>query len=780
MKRPRISVWRLVWVTAAAIVVAGVVAPFLDAGGFKEHIRQSLREALGREVELGDVHLNLFSGPGFSVDRVVIHDEPGAGIEPFAYVESLDARVSLASLWTRHLRFSSLTLVNPSINLVRPEGGQWNVLPLVGRTAGAAAGTPLPDIEVSGGRINFKFGDTKSIFYVSNASIDISPPSSQGGGWSVRFEGVPARTDRVAPAYGAFRARGRWQPDPATGGAVDISLELERSSLGEAIRLLHGHDIGVHGQVSARARLTGPVSDIHVEGRLEVSDVHRWDLMPPYTGFWPFDCTGRLDLIGQTLDLDTAPGQQIGLAVRASEFLRQPRWAATVSLHSAPIEQAVTLAREMGLPVPEKLEAAGKLTGVIGYSPNSGVAGMLGADDVSVRAPDAPELKLAHGELVVDNDSVRLTPAAVAFASSPLGRLEGEYSWRSQTFDAVLTTRSAAITTTAAAARLVGGAPLLEQWSNGTWRGLVRYQKRSEADQGQWSGVLDIENAEVSIDGLAEPVVLESARISLREPGIVLDRIRGHAGEVEFTGDYRLVPTASRPNRFRLKAASVSGPALEALLAPTLRRDESFLRRALRLGRTRVPGWLASRRADISFQIGEMDGTPLPLRNVRGRILWTGAGADIAGFSAQTGGLSITGDLSVNLRGSAPVYRLEGDFRNRKWAGGDWEGGGVLDTSGMGAALVKNLKAELDFSGHSVELSGERFSTVSGHCALAPSGQGKPVLKLSDVAVTAGGDVLQGQGATDAAGNVHLELGAATRALRLTGTLWPLKLEARP
>jgi len=780
MKFPRITAWRAVWVTAASIVVVGLAAPFFDADGFKEHIRQSLSEALGREIELGEVHLDLFSGPGFSVDRVVIYDEPGAGIEPFAYVESLDARVSLASLWTRRLRFSSLKLVNPSINLVRPDGGQWNVLPLVGRTAGAPADVPLPEIEVSGGRINFKFGNVKSIFYLSHASIDISPPSPRGGDWSVRFEGVPARTDRVAPAYGAFRARGRWRPDPVTGGTVDISLELERSSLGEVVRLLHGHDIGVHGQVSARAHLTGPVSDIRVQGRLEISDVHRWDLMPPYTGFWPFDCTGRLDLIGQTLDLDTAPGQQIGFDVRASEFLRRPRWAATVSLHSVPIGQAVTLAREMGLPVPERLEASGKLTGVIGYSPNSGIAGVFGADDVSVRAPETPELKLAHAELVIGSDSIRLTPVAVAFSSSPLGRLEGEYFWRSQTFDTVLTARSAPITATAAAARLVGGAPLLEQWSKGTWRGLVRYQKRSESDQGQWSGVLDVEDAEVSIDGLAEPVVLESARISLREPGIVLDRIRGHAGEVEFTGDYRLVPAASHPHHFRLKAASVSGPALEALLAPTLRRDESFLRRALRLGRTRVPAWLASRRADIAFQIGELNDTPLPLRNVRGHILWNGAGADIAGFSAQSGGLSVTGDIFVNLRGSVPVYRLEGDFRNRRWAGGEWEGGGVLDTSGMGAAMVKNLRGKIDFSGRSVELPGERFSTISGRCALMPSGQEKPVLKLSDLAATAGGEVLQGQGAADAEGNVHLELGAGPRALRLTGTLWPLKLEARP
>lgn len=778
MKRPRITPWRLVWAAVACVAVAGVALPLFDAGGFKEHVRQSLREALGRDVELGDVHLDLFNGPGFSVERVVIHDEPAAGIEPFAYVESLEARVGLASLWTGRLEFSSLTLVNPSVNLVRPEGGQWNVLPLVGRTAGAPAGAQVPDIEVRNGRINFKFGDTKSIFYLSNAAIDITPPSATGGEWSVRFEGAPARTDRVAPAYGSLRARGRWRPDAVTGGTVDISLDLERSSLGEVIRVLHGHDIGVHGQVSARARLTGPVSDIRIAGRLEVSDVHRWDLMPPYAGFWPFDFTGRLDLSAQTLDIETSPGQQIGFAVRASEFLKQPKWAATVTLRSVPIAEAASLSREMGLPVPEGLEAAGNLSGAAGYSPVSGIAGMLGVEDVSVRAPGAPELRFARGELVIGNDSVHLQPTAVAFAESALGRLEGEYSWRSQTFDTVLTARSAPIEATAGAARMVGGAPLLEQCSKGTWRGMVRYQKRSGEDRGQWSGVLDVEGAEIAIDGLATPVTLASARISLREPGLVVDRIRGQAGGIEFTGDYRLTPGAARPHRLRLRAGAVPAADLEALLAPTLRRDEGFLRRALRLGRTRVPDWLAARRADVSFQIAALDGAGLAVRNLRGRMRWTGPNVEIAGFAAQAGGSVVTGDISVDLRGSVPAYRLEGDFRNRNWAGGEWEGGAVLATSGTGASLLRNLKGKIDFSGRSVEVSGERFSAISGHCALAMT-EGSPVITLTNLAATAGNEVFKGQGGMDAAGNVQVELSAASRGLRLTGTIWPLKLDAR-
>ena len=46
----------------------------------------------------GPVHFNLFTGPGFTVDDVTIHEDPRAGIEPFAYVGTLEARVQLLSL----------------------------------------------------------------------------------------------------------------------------------------------------------------------------------------------------------------------------------------------------------------------------------------------------------------------------------------------------------------------------------------------------------------------------------------------------------------------------------------------------------------------------------------------------------------------------------------------------------------------------------------------------------------------------------------------------------
>ncbi|MGD0436484.1 MAG: AsmA family protein, partial [Bryobacteraceae bacterium] len=110
-----------------AVIAAGLAAPFLRADRLRPRIQAALEAALKRPVRIGDVHLNLFTGPGFTVERVLIDDDPAAGIEPFANVDSLRARVRLGSLFAGKLAFSSLYLDAPSVNLVKMPSGAWNI-----------------------------------------------------------------------------------------------------------------------------------------------------------------------------------------------------------------------------------------------------------------------------------------------------------------------------------------------------------------------------------------------------------------------------------------------------------------------------------------------------------------------------------------------------------------------------------------------------------------------------------------------------------------------------
>jgi hypothetical protein len=144
-------------------------------------------------------------------------------------------------------------------------GAVWNFAELLHRTKFSA----LPALYVRSGRINFKFGDTKSVYYVTDTDFDVSPPNALSGEWRVRFSGQPARTDRPARGFGSFIASGSWRP----ADQLDLRIQLEPSAMNEMISLVYGRDIGVHGRVAASARLAGPLANLHINGALNVEDV---------------------------------------------------------------------------------------------------------------------------------------------------------------------------------------------------------------------------------------------------------------------------------------------------------------------------------------------------------------------------------------------------------------------------------------------------------------------------------------------------------------------------
>ena len=299
------------------LLIAGFVAPVFTADQYGRRLQASLERALGRRVEIGNVHFNLFKGPGFSVDNVTIYEDPSIGMEPVVYIQepgSMEVAPSIWSLLGGKFVIASIRLDGASINLTKSgpasEWGRWNfssiVNPSVMRTA--------PAIHVRDSRIHFKFGDTKSVFYLTETDLDISP-SGSGGDWKIACSGQPARADRPAQGLGSFTLKGRWYADP---GRVDLDLEVDRAALGEITALMSGQDAGVHGTLTSRLHLAGPLNNMGITGRLDITDVHRWDMMPGNSQGWRQQILGRLDLIGQQIELhSTTRGQCDPAADRA-------------------------------------------------------------------------------------------------------------------------------------------------------------------------------------------------------------------------------------------------------------------------------------------------------------------------------------------------------------------------------------------------------------------------------------------------------------------------------
>ena len=208
-------------ILALTLLGIGILAPSLTADQYGRRLQASLERSLGRRVEIRKVHFNLFKGPGFSVDKVIIYEDPAIGwsLWPTLKPGSMEVVPSIWSLLGGRFVISSIRLDEASINLTKSgpasEWGRWNfasfINPSVIRTA--------PAIHVRNGRIHFKFGDTKNVFYLTETDLDISPAGS-GGDWKIECSAKPARTDRSAQGLGSFTLKGAGTPQSAASSSI--------------------------------------------------------------------------------------------------------------------------------------------------------------------------------------------------------------------------------------------------------------------------------------------------------------------------------------------------------------------------------------------------------------------------------------------------------------------------------------------------------------------------------------------------------------------------------
>lgn len=387
---------------AAALAV--FVALFLFRPGIhqlRNRIANSIGSALGRRVAIDDVHLQFLPRPGFDLEGLVIYDDPAFGAEPMIRAQDVFAAIRLRSLLRGRLEIAKMSAADPSINVVRNSQGRWNLAGLIERNAQIPAAPTqkassetrpaFPYLEATSARINFKLGQEKKSYALTDAEVALWQDSENS--WGARMKAQPVRTDFNLTDTGRLQIDANWQRSRNLRMTpVRLTLAWENGQLGQITKLLSGRDRGFRGAVTLIANASGTPEALAIDSQVTINGLRRYDIMDSRNVNVATSCTGKYNaaskfltdiacespVAGGTLRLRGSVGtgkagsgtvrtKNIAIKMATPGFVERrsdyPTYDLTLIAERVPLASALALFHQAKQQLPPDLTATGMLEG---------------------------------------------------------------------------------------------------------------------------------------------------------------------------------------------------------------------------------------------------------------------------------------------------------------------------------------------------------------------------------------------------------------------------------
>ena len=559
-------------------------------------------------------------------------------------------------------------------------------------------------------------------------------------------------------------------------------MNLDPSNLSEITALIEGHDIGIHGTVSASAHLEGPLAALRIGGDLRLEDVHRWDLLPSSGDFWQVAYQGKADLVTHHFAIRTLPpstGEVVPLAleVRINEFLTRPAWSIFATLHKAPIQPLLPLGKRMGLALPSGLEMNGALDGVVGYSNSSGLEGGIAITNAVAVLPGIPPLRSAVANVRVSGGNIHIDPAILEAGVGGTLRAGGDFNLSSQHLAASLSVDEFPVRALKTTAQTWFGAPAaLASLTDGYITGQFLYSSEERADHDSkppaWSGQFQFSNATLAPPGIAVPLKQAEGRAQFGPSTFDLAHFSATLAQQPVFGSYHYNLSAKRPERLHLELPSANLAQLETALGPVL--EERGLLARLPFTRRSTPAFMAARNLEGDIVIDRLSVEPCRAWSSHGAFSLARRQSAVHRSRIESAGRRRSKRPARSI--SLPT-RLAPHFvahaSGLPWGGGSLRATGQIRTSGIGIESLANLRAAGSFSAGDVTLPvAGSFSKVSGAFALS-FGAGWPDLRLSKLHASQDDEDWSGEAASRGDGKLIFDLEHDGRPLHVVSDLMP-------
>ncbi len=714
------------------VVVLGIfVPPLINVGRFRGSVADALSRALGRPVSVAEVHLRLFPWPGLDLRRVVVQDDPAFSAEPLLRADEVTAAFRLTSLWRGRLEIARLSFSYPSLNLVRAPSGHWNLESLLERarqtptapTSKRSAGvrTRFPYVEASGGRINLKLGQEKTVYALSNANFALSSPSEDL--WRFDVAANPVRTDANLSDTGSVRLSGTVQRAATLSDTpVNLQLVLNGAQLGQLTKLIYGRDRGWRGTVHVSASVHGTPAALKIAADTSISDFRRYDIAIRGSLRLAARCSGAFSTVTQDLT-DIACHAPVGngsieLHGGVSGVLPPRSYSLTASATGVPAVSVLELARRMKKNLPDDLQASGTLTSEFTVRNNGGGtvwsgSGTTSALNIRSQLLSAPlalgELHLAWGlpapargshaaADVPPSTLLRVSPFPVELGGTAPAKAQAWFARDGYHVDL----QGDALLRPLLQVAHAFGVPVPEERVSGSARIDLQIS-------GAWTGFaapvvtgnLHLHGVTAAVPGFAAPLQLSTAALHLAPDAAALYDMSGSftGTHLSFTGSVQ-VPRACTaktcPIAFQLRADQLSTDELNRLLNPRAQKRPWYDI----LGERPRPSVLAKVDALGRISAARLNVKTLSARHVSGDVRLASGVLTIRNLRAQVFGGSGTAELRADFTGPQPLYEISGAVQQASvasvaaitrgaWATGRTEATYRITASGWDAAQLR-------------------------------------------------------------------------------------------
>lgn len=678
---------------ALAFLVLAVwqLPSFLSAERFRQGLEAGLERALHRPTTFGSATFRILPRPGFALENVVVREDPAFGQEPFARVDRIECDIRWRSLWRSRLEFARLHLERPSLNVVRNERGEWNVEKLLVQSGVAVAGSDstapsvLPgsvDLEADDGRLDFKVGPDKKPFAITGLRARLNLDPARG---IVRYQvtGNPGRSDLPIPPPGPLELEGEWKPGSDLGGALQATLRTRGALLYNWVPLLAGYNPEIYGVLDADVRLGGSLRVIKIEGEGRLTQLHRWEVLPPSD---PMPITvhfrGEFDRSRGRASVESADAafadSRLHVTGAVDHIPSAPELDLVVALERARLEDLLAVGRRLW-GYKGSLSVAGRADGLLsiqGPWTERRYGGFLGAREVRLNTP-VGAFPISDVALRVDNNGARLAPIKLTLAPrvelvamGALYRTEPVRRGRQPRMAPRYEVRVAAKTVNLRDLVRLGRAlgVRIAQGLDAQGTGSVTALLAGSAwplTRPDINGRADLRAAQLFVPGLTEPLNIPRARIQVTGDRLVVDPLTAVMGTSVFTGRLEHQGERTRPWRFDVKADRLSveqGALWFDVLGhrpplPLLERIPGLS--SLPARRNVASGLFNALNARGRFETPTLTYRSLRLEDFRAAVDLSGRVLRVSGASFRAGGGRGGGKVDVDLT-SAPA-RVAGE-----------------------------------------------------------------------------------------------------------------------